>query len=253
MTRATKRHGRRSARRTAPPPVTGADLVALATGHVGDPYVFGAFVAKDNPNWHGPWDCAEFASWCVYQTAHKLYGCADDSGDPSEADAYTGYWARDAKELGKRITVNVAARTPGAAVLRVPVPGQVIGHVVFSDGQGGTVEAHSAKRGVIRHTLDGRRWDMGILVPGIAYAKEPEPHVVTAPAFLYRLTAPKMKGEAVRRIQQALAAQGLDPGPLDGVYGGQTLAAVRAFQLREGLLPDGEVGPETAAALGVAL
>ncbi len=136
---------------------TGQQIFDLATPHVGEPYVFGAVVAKDNPNWHGPWDCAEFVSWCVYQAAGTLYGCSNDKAKPSLADAYTGYWARDARELGHRITVAGAARTPGAAVLRVPLAGQVIGHIVISDGKGGTVEAHSTNRGVIRDTLDGRR------------------------------------------------------------------------------------------------
>jgi len=230
---------------------TGQQIFDLATPHVGEPYVFGAVVAKDNPNWHGPWDCAEFVSWCVYQAAGTLYGCSNDKAKPSLADAYTGYWARDAKELGQRITVAGAARTPGAAVLRVPLAGQVIGHIVISDGKGGTVEAHSTNRGVIRDTLDGRRWDMGVLVPGIDYSRDPEPRKVAAPAVLYRLTSPRMKGPAIRQIQEALRARGLDPGEPDGIFGGQTFAAVRAFQLTHGLVPDGEVGAQTAAALAV--
>jgi hypothetical protein len=31
--------------------------------------------------------------------------------------------------------------------------------VVVSDGRGGTVEAHSSTRGVVRDKLQGRRWD----------------------------------------------------------------------------------------------
>jgi putative peptidoglycan binding protein len=232
---------------------TGQQILDLAAPHVGEAYLFGAVVAKDNPNWHGPWDCAEFASWCVYQAAGTLYGCSNDKAKPSLADAYTGYWARDAKDLGQRITVAVAARTPGAAVLRVPVAGQVIGHIVISDGQGGTVEAHSTNRGVIRDILDGRRWDMGVLVPGIDYSRSPEPRKVTPPALVYRLMSPRMKGPVVLSIQTGLKAKGFDPGLLDGVFGGQTFAAVRAFQLTNGLVPDGEVGAHTAAALGITI
>jgi len=33
---------------------TGQQILDLATPHVGEPYVFGAVVAKDNSNWHGP-------------------------------------------------------------------------------------------------------------------------------------------------------------------------------------------------------
>ncbi|MER8394902.1 TIGR02594 family protein [Mesorhizobium sp. M1340] len=51
------------------------------------------------------------------------------------------------------------------------------------------------------------------------------------------------------QIQQALAGLGLKPGPLDGIWGRQTSAAVRAFQTKMGLDPDGIVGPLTIAAL----
>jgi len=50
-------------------------------------------------------------------------------------------------------------------------------------------------------------------------------------------------------IQQALAALGLRPGPLDGIWGRQTVAALREFQRRKNLDPDGILGPLTLAAL----
>lgn len=50
-------------------------------------------------------------------------------------------------------------------------------------------------------------------------------------------------------IQRALAARGHDPGPVDGVLGPRTRAAVRAFQAASGLFVDGIVGPRTWAAL----
>jgi uncharacterized protein (TIGR02594 family) len=53
----------------------------------------------------------------------------------------------------------------------------------------------------------------------------------------------------IRDIQTQLAARGYTPGPLDGIWGRQTVAAVRAFQARNGLEPDGIVGPLTMAAL----
>jgi uncharacterized protein (TIGR02594 family) len=54
---------------------------------------------------------------------------------------------------------------------------------------------------------------------------------------------------SIKEIQQALAGVGYRPGPIDGVWGRQTAAAVRAFQARHGLEPDGIVGPITLAAL----
>src|SRR5436189_6367945 len=130
----------------------GERILQLGRKHIGEPYVLGALAPKDNPKWKGPWDCAELASWLVFQAAGVLYGCASDSNDPASADAYTGYWARDAERLGVRISVEQAAQTPGVAVLRSPRPGAV-GHIAISDGRGGTVEAHSARACGIAATL----------------------------------------------------------------------------------------------------
>ena len=57
------------------------------------------------------------------------------------------------------------------------------------------------------------------------------------------------KGEEVSRIQGRLRALGTYRGPVDGDFGGGTESAVRAFQTARGLTVDGEVGPETWAAL----
>jgi outer membrane murein-binding lipoprotein Lpp len=54
----------------------------------------------------------------------------------------------------------------------------------------------------------------------------------------------------VANIQRALRSAGHDPGPIDGVIGSQTLAAVRSFQSQKNL-PSGGLNYETIAALGV--
>jgi hypothetical protein len=231
---------------------TGQDMVRLASAHVGEQYVLGVLVPKDLPTWTGPWDCSEFASWLVFQVGTILYGCDRDRGDPSTADAFTGYWHRDAIGLGQIISIETAASTPGAAILRIPQAGAT-GHIVVSDGNGGTVEAHSSRDGIIQSVVSGRRWDMGILVPGINYEQGSLIPISPPPTTVYRLTIPMMIGDQVRQIQQALKSAGCDPGVMDGQFGPHTHAAVVAFQLLHGLLPDGEVGPTTAAELGLQL
>jgi Putative peptidoglycan binding domain len=232
--------------------MNGEKVLQIATLHIGDEYLLGVMVPKDNSNWSGPWDCAEFVSWCVYQAASILYGCNNNETSPSSADAYTGYWQRDAKRLGQKVSLDMAAQTPGALVLRYPQPG-LIGHIVISDGGGGTVEAHSRNTGVIRNQISGRRWDTGVLVPGIEYAQRSRLVDVIPPALIFRLTSPLTTGKKVKEIQAGLNAEGFNPGKIDGIYGPKTAAAVSAFQAARGLVADGETGSQTAAALGIEL
>lgn len=53
----------------------------------------------------------------------------------------------------------------------------------------------------------------------------------------------------VRALQRRLAATGIRPGPVDGLYGPQTAQAVRRFQAEHGLLIDGIAGHQTIEAL----
>jgi peptidoglycan hydrolase-like protein with peptidoglycan-binding domain len=50
---------------------------------------------------------------------------------------------------------------------------------------------------------------------------------------------------AVRDLQEALKALGYKPGPIDGVFGATTEAAVKAFQQAKGITADGIVGKVT--------
>jgi Putative peptidoglycan binding domain/Penicillin-insensitive murein endopeptidase len=67
-----------------------------------------------------------------------------------------------------------------------------------------------------------------------------------------RLVSPRMQGENVRNVQAALNKNGFTLS-LDGVYGTGTAEAVEQFQEQNGLTPDGAVGPQTAAKLGIEL
>jgi peptidoglycan hydrolase-like protein with peptidoglycan-binding domain len=62
-----------------------------------------------------------------------------------------------------------------------------------------------------------------------------------------------MSASMITEIQRALTEKGYSPGELDGEFGHSTEAAVVEFQRAHGLVVDGEVGPETAAELGVSL
>ncbi|AKQ69546.1 penicillin-resistant DD-carboxypeptidase [Myxococcus hansupus] len=59
------------------------------------------------------------------------------------------------------------------------------------------------------------------------------------------------RGEPVRALQQRLNVLGFKSGTADGVFGPQTLSAVKAFQQSRGLTADGIVGPKTWDKLGI--
>lgn len=58
-------------------------------------------------------------------------------------------------------------------------------------------------------------------------------------------------GSAVIKLQQRLRDKGFNPGALDGVFGENTAAAVKAFQRSVGLADDGIVGINTRTKLGL--
>lgn len=54
-----------------------------------------------------------------------------------------------------------------------------------------------------------------------------------------------MQGKAVKRLQQRLRDLGLFSGQIDGIFGEQTLEAVKTFQQQNNLTVDGIVGAKT--------
>ena len=59
-----------------------------------------------------------------------------------------------------------------------------------------------------------------------------------------------MTSDIIVDVQRALLGAGHDPGPIDGIYGGRTRAAVRSFQQAKNL-PRGGLTLGTLSALGV--
>jgi putative chitinase len=57
-------------------------------------------------------------------------------------------------------------------------------------------------------------------------------------------------GADVKKLQNRLKELGFDPGTADGDFGAGTVAALKAFQASEGLLPDALAGKNTIEALG---
>ena len=67
----------------------------------------------------------------------------------------------------------------------------------------------------------------------------------------YALSKYGSRGQEVRTIQDKLKRWGYYKGNVDGIYGSQTLEAVKYFQRKNGLKVDGIAGKDTLKAMGI--
>ena len=76
-------------------------------------------------------------------------------------------------------------------------------------------------------------------------------NVVVRNAEVQALSKYGSRGEEVRQIQTKLKRWGYYSGNVDGIYGSQTLSAVKSFQKKNGLTVDGIAGKKTLEAMGI--
>ena len=231
----------------------GDDLVALARKHIGEEYFFGARARFLDPDFKGPWDCAEFISWVVFRVSGEqvLLGCMPR--DPSRGDAYTGFWVDDARKYGLIISLGTALKTAGALLLRGPTKKR-IGHIAFSLGNGrNTVEAYDRKHGVIRGQANpqGRGWDYGVRVPDAKEWAALTGRASKPANWFFRATESAKPDPRVEVIQQALKKQGASVPRIDGRFTPALATTVANFQNGEDLVVDGMVGKQTLDALAI--
>lgn len=155
---------------------------------------------------------------------------------------------------------SAAAVTPGSRLLALtnpPLTGQDVqnlqadlvrwGAQIIPDGEFGpatkqAVEQFQRSQGLIPDGIVGpQTW-------AFLQRQPSQPLPSPAQGQLLRLTNPFTTGDAVRRLQQALARTGIAIAA-DGVFGSATDRAVRQFQASRGLVADGIVGPQTLALL----
>ena len=108
-----------------------------------------------------------------------------------------------------------------------------------------------------RKLIDAKKWNLAlpITVRGVRLDEDVlmAEHPVRASAHdegerTLRLETPFMVGDDVEAVQRALVKAGVAID-VDGIYGHLTEAAVRRFQQKNKLTPDGIVGPATRVAL----
>lgn len=93
----------------------------------------------------------------------------------------------------------------------------------------------------------------GSLVLTLAFSTWAAEEKKTAPAKEEKAEkkAPAKASEEIKKLQEALKAKGQDPGPIDGIMGAKTRAAIKAFQEASGLKGTGSLDDPTAEKLGV--
>lgn len=97
-----------------------------------------------------------------------------------------------------------------------------------------------------RKKSKGKQQEQAAREPRPAAERKPAPLVSEPPKKVF-LVKQGARGEDVRLVQTLLREMGYPVGEIDGICGPQTVQAIESFQIVNGLLPSGEVGPETLA------
>lgn len=172
-------------------------------------------------------DCSGLFVWAFKQLGGSIYHGSNTM------------WRKYTTEKGTLTgTMNIR---PGTAVFTVGSDG-VRGHVGLYVGGGICIEAKGTAYGVVTSQLS--RWDEWGELVGVEYDL-PADRITIAPRTLRK----NDRGTDVEELQRTLNADPRYPTKVDGIFGADTAASVRAFQADHGLNADGIVGPKTWEAL----
>lgn len=153
-----------------------------------------------------------------------------------------------------------AKRTPGAAVFIYSKSAGYITHVGYlykpvstgkPEGDWYVIEARGVMYGVVRTRLSQRGWNRwGLMTKYFDYGNSS-----ASSNSSERILENGCEGDDVKALQENLLELGYDLGKYgaDGDFGDATEMAVRDFQKDHGCGVDGQVGPETRAAIEKAL
>lgn len=190
--------------------------------------------AKYGKKWLGKqcYDCAQLVRWGL--KAAGVEG-VDISGASSQ-------WKK-----GKWLAKGELDTLPSdpCIIFREDSNSSPMGHVGIYMGDGTVVHAQQTKTGVVHTKLTDGRWTHWA-TPYIYDEGETLPEIPSTPVRTTLRSG--SNGEAVKEAQTLLNKHGAALA-VDGAFGKNTEATVRAFQQANGLTADGVIGAKTWAAL----
>ena len=186
-------------------------------------------------------DCSGLFSWAFRKLGGYMYHGSDTM--------YKKYCA-DKGELKKGKRTDRGTLKPGSAVFIWD--GRTCSHVGLYIGDNTVIEAMSTINGVTTSRVTAGKWTHWGELSGVDYNSEFIIQDSQLKEPKNRKTIRKgSKGDAVKECQTLLEQHGYSVGlwGIDGDFGKDTLAAVKAFQQDHNLETDGIVGPKTWATL----
>jgi len=184
-------------------------------------------------------DCSGLFAWAFAQLGSYMY-----HGSNTMWEKYCT--AKGELKNGKR--TDGKPLKPGTAVFTYNKNKQNRGHVGLYIGDGWVIEASGTINGVIKSKITISKWVEWGELKRVDYGKA-VPDVITDPDENMTLGTIRKgdKGPVVKYAQRLLLEKGysLPRFGADGDYGAETVAAVKAFQKKNGLQQDGIIGPRT--------
>ena len=189
-------------------------------------------------------DCSGLFVWAFKQ----LNGPDIYHGSNSIWDRYCT--AKGELQNGKR--TDGKELKPGTAIFTYNKTKNNRGHIGLYIGDGWVIEASGTINGVIKSRITISKWVEWGELKGANYDTGPA-DMITEPEenMTYGTIRKGDKGPVVKYAQQLLMKAGYDLPRFgaDGQYGAETVAAVKAFQKKNGLSQDGIIGQRTWAKL----
>ena len=179
-------------------------------------------------------DCSGLFSWAFKELGSYMY-----HGSNTMWNKYCN--AKGELVNGKR--TDGEELKPGTAVFVHKTNPENRSHVGLYIGGDTVIEANCTPKGVITSKITNKKWTEWGELKYVDFGAEPQP-TPTKRTLRYGC-----KGDDVRELQEALTKFGYLADKIDGIFGKNTLAAVKNFQGSRGLVVDGIVGPKTWAAL----